>query len=126
VRQGLRLLLEGQPDFRVIGEAAEDLETVSLLKALQPNVLVLDLMTSDFNGLEVTRQVQRSAPATHMVILSSYSDEAHVLEALRCGALAYVLKGSSASCLFRAVREANAGRRYLRPPLSEWILDAYL
>jgi DNA-binding NarL/FixJ family response regulator len=81
------LLLEGQPDFQVIGEAAGGLETVSLVKALQPHVLVVDLMMSDLNGLEVTRQVQRSAPATHMVILSIYSDEPHVLEALRCGAL---------------------------------------
>jgi DNA-binding NarL/FixJ family response regulator len=68
VRQGLRLLLEGQPDFRVIGEAAGGIETVSLVKTLQPHVLVVDLMMSDLNGLEVTRQVQRSAPATHVVI----------------------------------------------------------
>jgi DNA-binding NarL/FixJ family response regulator len=126
VRQGLRLLLEGQPDFLVVGEAAGGRETVSQVDALQPDVLVVDLMMPDLNGLEVTRQVQRSAPATRVVILSIYADEAHVLEALRCGALAYVPKGSSASCLFRAIREANAGRRYLSPPRSERTIDAYL
>jgi DNA-binding NarL/FixJ family response regulator len=126
VRQGLRLLLEEQEDFRVVAEAAGGLETIKLVRALCPNVLVVDLMMLDLNGLEVTRQVRCYAAATHVVILSMYSDEAHVPEALRSGVSAYVLKGSSAACLFQAVREANAGRRYLSPPLSDRAFEAYL
>lgn len=126
VRQGLRLLLEEQADFRVVAEAAGGLETIKLVRALRPNVLVVDLMMLDLNGLEVTRQVRCSAPETHVVILSMYSDEAHVLEALRIGVSAYVLKGSGTACLLQAVREANTGRRYLSPPLSDRAIEAYL
>jgi DNA-binding NarL/FixJ family response regulator len=125
-RQGLRLLLEGQEDFRVIAEATGGREAIQLVQALQPNVLVVDLVLSDLSSLEVTRQVRPYAPATHVVILSAYSDEAHVLDALRRGAFAYVLKGSSTTSLFQAVREANAGRQYLSPPLSDRPIEAYL
>jgi two-component system response regulator NreC len=123
-RQGLRLLLEGQGDFRVIAEAAGGLETIRLVRALQPNVLVVDLMMSDLSGLEVSRQVPREVPATRVVMLSMYSDEAYVHEALRSGVHAYVLRGSSIDCLFQAVREANAGRWYLSPPLTDGPLEA--
>jgi two-component system response regulator NreC len=125
-RQGLRLLLEGQEDFRVIAEATEGLEALQLVGALQPNVLVVDFMLSDLSGLEVTRQVRLQTPATHVVMLSLYSDEAHVLEALRSGVVAYVLTGSSTTDFFQAVREANAGRRYLSPPLTENPIDDHL
>jgi two-component system, NarL family, response regulator NreC len=76
--QGLRLLLEGQEDFRVIAEATTGLEAGQLVQVLQPNVLVVDFMMSDLSSLEVTRQVRRHSPATHVVILSVYSDDAHV------------------------------------------------
>jgi two-component system response regulator NreC len=124
--QGLRLLLEGQEDFRVIAEATTGLEAGQLVQVLQPNVLVVDFMMSDLSSLEVTRQVRRHSPATHVVILSVYSDDAHVLEALYSGVCAYVLRESSPASLFQAVREANAGRRYLSPPLPEHLIETYL
>lgn len=124
--QGLRLLLEGQEDFRVIAEASVGLEASQLVQVLQPNVLVVDLMMSDLSGLEVTRQIRRHSPATRVVVLSVYSDDAHVLEALHSGVFAYVLKESSPASLFQAVREANAGRRYLSPPLPEHRIQTYL
>jgi two-component system, NarL family, response regulator NreC len=126
VRQGLRLLLETQEDLHVVAEAAEGLETVKIVEALHPSVLVGDLMMPDMNGLEVARRVRQQTPATQVVILSMYSDEAYVLEALRSGAAAYVLKGSSATCLLQGVREAYAGRRYLSPPLSQRAIEAYM
>nr|NIO71757.1 response regulator [Anaerolineae bacterium] len=93
---------------------------------LQPDVLVLDLMMPGLNGLEVTRQVSQRSPRTHVVILSMHPNEAYVLEALRAGAAAYVLKESTSAELVRAVREAVAGRRYLSPPLSERAIEAYM
>jgi DNA-binding NarL/FixJ family response regulator len=119
VRQGLRALLEAEPDFQIVGEAADGREAAQLVKRLQPEVLVLDLMMPGLSGLEVTRQVRQRSPQTRVVILSMYADEAYVLEALRNGAAGYVLKKSTADELVRAVREVTTGRRYLSPPLSE-------
>jgi DNA-binding NarL/FixJ family response regulator len=126
VRQGLRSLLEAEPDLSVVGETGDGLEAAQLVERLQPDVLVLDLMMPGLNGLEVTRQVSQRSPQTHVVILSMHANEAHVLEALRAGAAAYVLKESTSGELVRAVREAFAGRRYLSPPLSERAIEAYM
>lgn len=126
VRLGLRHLLEADPEFQLVGEAADGLVVMSLVERLQPNVLILDLMMPGLSGLEITRQVARRAPQTRIVVLSMHANEAYVVEALRNGALAYVLKGSDASELVRAVREAAAGRRYLSPPLSAQTIDAYI
>lgn len=126
VRQGLRSLLEAEPDFSVVGETGDGLEAAQLVERLQPDVLVLDLMMPGLNGLEVTRQVSQRSRQTHVVILSMHANEAHVLEALRAGAAAYVLKESTSAELVRAVREAVAGRRYLSPPLSERAIEAYM
>jgi DNA-binding NarL/FixJ family response regulator len=126
VRQGLRALLEAEPDFRVVGEAGDGLEAARLVEALQPNVLVLDLVMSGLGGLEVTRLATKRSPHTHVVILSMHADEAYVLEALKNGAAAYVLKGSRAADLVQAVREVAAGRRYLSPPLSERAIERYV
>jgi two-component system response regulator NreC len=126
VRHGLRSLLEAEPDFSVVGETGDGLEAAQLVERLQPDVLVLDMMMPGLNGLEVTRQVGQRSRRTHVVILSMHANEAHVLEALRAGAAAYVLKESTYAELVRAVREAVAGRRYLSPPLSERAIEAYL
>jgi DNA-binding NarL/FixJ family response regulator len=126
VRQGLRSLLEAEPGFSVVGETGDGVEAAQLVERLQPGVLVLDLMMPGLNGLEVTRQVSQRSPQTRVVILSMHANEAHVLEALRAGAVAYVLKESTSAELVRAVREAVAGRRYLSPPLSERAIEAYM
>jgi two-component system response regulator NreC len=125
VRQGLRALLETEPDFRLIGEAGDGLEAAELIERLQPDVLVLDLMMSGLSGLEVTRLARKCSPRTHVLILSMHADEAYVLEALKNGAAGYVLKDSSAADLVQAVREVTAGRRYLSPPLSERAIEQY-
>jgi len=126
VRQGLRSLLEAEPDFSVVGETGDGLEAAQQVERLQPDALVLDLMMPGLNGLEVTRQVSRRSPRTCVVILSMYANEAYVLEALRAGAAAYVLKESTSAELVRAIREAIAGRRYLSPPLSERAIESYM
>jgi two-component system, NarL family, response regulator NreC len=126
VRQGLRLLLEVQCDFHVVAEAADGFEAITLVKARHPDVLIVDLMMPGLSGLEVTRQVGQQASDTRVIILSMYSDESYILEALTNRAAGYVLKGSHTDCLLRAVHEVAAGRRYLSPPLSEHAIEAYL
>ena len=126
VRQGLRALLEAETDFHVLGEASDGLEAVQQVERLQPDVLLVDVMMPGLSGLEAARQVRERFPKTQVVVLSMHSNEAYVLEALRNGAMGYVLKDSDAAELVNAVREAYAGRRYLSPPLSDVIIDAYV
>ena len=113
VRQGLRMLLEVEPDFTVVAETGDGLQVVSLVESLRPDVLVLDLMMPGLGGLEVTRRVRRQSPDTRIVVLSMYSDVAYVSEALEGGASAFVLKKSTAAELVGAIRDALAGKRYL-------------
>lgn len=126
VREGLRVLLEAEPGFDVVGEAADGLEAIQLTERLQPAVLIVDLMMPNLNGLEVVRHVSQHAPAVRVIILSMHASEAYVLEALRNGVSAYVLKDSRANDLVHAVHEVGAGRRYLSPPLSERAIESYI
>ncbi len=125
VRKGLKALLSAEQDFNIVGEAGDGLETVKLVEQLQPDVLILDLMMAGINGLEVTRQLNKKNPRTGIVILSMHSNEAYVLEALRSGARAYILKESPPEELVRAIREVSSGRRYLSSPLTERAIEAY-
>jgi len=126
VRQALRTMLETHPDFNLVGETGDGLEVTPLVECLQPDVLLLDLMLPGLGGLEITRQVSQRAPQTHVVILSMHANEAYVVEALGAGAIGYVLKKSTSAELVRAIREAAVGQRYLSPPLSERLIDAYV
>ncbi len=126
VRRGLRAVLEGEPDFRVTGETGDGLEAVRLVEELRPQVLVLDLMMPGVGGLEVARQINLRFPTTKVVILSMHANEAYVLEALRNGASAYVLKDAGGGELLQAVRSVVAGSRYLSPPLSERAIEDYV
>lgn len=125
VRQGLRALLEAEERFRVVGEAGDGLEALHLVEKLKPDVVVLDLMMPNLNGLEATRRLSRQYQHTKIIILSMYDDEGFVLEALRNGASGYVLKDSTSDDLILAIREVAAGRHYLSPPLSDRAIAAY-
>ncbi len=125
VRQGLRALLENESDFDIVGESGSGQDGLALVARTQPDILIVDLMLPDLNGLEVTRRVAQQSPKTRVVVLSMRSVESYVLEALNLGAYAYVLKMSSAEDLVYAVRETLAGRHYLSPPLSERAIMSY-
>lgn len=126
VRQSFRLLLDSEADFQVVGEAATGLEAIALVERSRPDVLVVDLMMPELNGVEVARRVKKGLPNTVVVILSMHENEAYVLEALRAGVSAYVLKKSTAQELVYAIRQGLAGHVFLSPPLSEHAIQAYL
>lgn len=126
VRLGLRRMLEAEVDMRVVGEAKNGLEVLPAVKRLRPDVLVLDLVMPGLNGVEVIRQVMEAAPETRIVVLSMHANEAYVVDSLRHGAGAYVLKGSDGALLVEAIRSVLGGKRYLSPPLSEGLLREYL
>jgi two-component system response regulator NreC len=126
VRNGLRVLLEAESNFRVVGEAADGLEAVRLVERMKPDILVTDLKLSGMDGIEVTRQVFKRSPKTGIVILSMCENECDVLEALRAGAKAYVLKDSTSHRLVHAINEVAIGHHYLSPPFSEKAIEAYM
>lgn len=119
VRQGLRTLLESNPLFEVVGEAADGREALALIKRRKPDVLIADLMMPGVNGLQLTTNVSRLKMKTRVIVLSMYRDDAYVLEAFRNGAAGYVAKESSGAELFQAIEETLAGRNYLSPAISE-------
>jgi DNA-binding NarL/FixJ family response regulator len=126
VRQGLRTLLNTEPDFDVVGEVADGLEVTDQVERLKPDLLLLDVQMPGLDGLEVTRQVRQRVPATRILVLSMYANEAYVMRALLNGAAGYILKSATAEALAEAIRTVAAGRRYLYPPLSERAIDAYI
>ena len=119
VRQGLRHLLEASPDLKVVGEADNGLQAVQLAEKFKPNVLVVDMMMPELNGLEVLKQVKERSPATCCIVLSMQSADVYVAEALRAGALGYVLKETGPSELVNAVHLVIGGQQYLSPRISE-------
>ncbi len=119
VRQGLRHLLQGEPEFLVLGEAGDGVEAIQLVDRLKPNILIVDMMMPGLNGLEVLRQVKKISPSTRTIVLSMQSADAYVVEALKNGAAGYVLKETGPSELVKAVHEVNLGNQFLSAKLSE-------
>jgi DNA-binding NarL/FixJ family response regulator len=126
VRRGMHSLLESEPDFSIVGVAADGLEAVSLVERLKPDILLLDLMMPGLGGLEVLRIVRERVPRTRVVVLSMHRSVAFISQALQNGAIGYVLKGCPGEILLRAVSEAAAGRRFLCPAVNEIAIDAYI
>ena len=126
IRLGLRAVLSAEPDFLIAGEAADGIEAVALVERTRPAVLILDLLMPGLSGLEVLRQVRRRSPHTRTVVLSMHADDAYAVQALRNGALGYVVKDASTNELVQAVHAAMRGERHLSPPLSERDLEAYI
>jgi len=118
VRQGIRALLEKARDIQVIGEAADGVEAVEMARELNPDVLVMDIVMPRMNGTQALEQLQIYKLMTRVVILSMYSDETIVRQALRSGARGYLLKRSVTEELLLAVRSAYKNEVYLSPPVS--------
>jgi two-component system, NarL family, response regulator NreC len=117
VRSGLRLLLESEPDFQVVAEAGDVSTTERRLGAYHPRVLILDLNMPGEPSLPAIPRLRKGAPETQIVVLTMQSDPAFAREALRAGAIGYVLKEAADSELVQAVRMAAEGRTYLNPEL---------
>ncbi len=126
VRDGLRYLLEAQPDFKVVGDAADGRQTLQLVERLRPDVAIMDIAMPELNGIEATRRIRTDCPSTQVIILSIYSTEEHVSRALQAGALGYVLKESAGIEVVNAVRAVHSGHHYLSQKLSDRLIDDYL
>lgn len=126
VRQGVRALLDAEEDFEVIAEAEDGLGAYTAIEKYEPNVAILDTMMPGLNGIEVTRHVRERSLDTRIMILSMYSDEVFVLEALRNGADGYVLKNETTEVLVQAIRDVLEGKRFLSQPLSDRAINSYV
>ncbi len=124
VRKGVRSVLEAEKKYTVLAEVADGLAAVAAIERHKPDLLFLDLSLPRLHGIEVLRQVRAVSPSTRVLILSMHNDEPYVIEALRGGAMAYLLKGSDTSEILHAAREVLANRRFLSAPLSEWAISA--
>ena len=109
---------DGQSDIEVVGEACTGRQAVELTKKLRPAVVVMDIAMPLLNGLEATRQIRRAVPDTKVLILSAHGDDAYVNEVTALGAVAYLLKQTSADVLAKAVREVQKGNTFLSPVLA--------
>ena len=126
MRSGLRVLLEQQPDFAVVGEASDGREAVALVDSEKPDVLVMDIGMPNLNGIEAAAQITQAHPQIAIVMLSMHSDESYVLRALKAGAKGYLLKDSAETDLIRAVHSVAESKSFFSPAVSKVLLDDYV
>ena len=126
VRQGFRALLSEIADFEVVGEAANGRDALKLMRALAPDVVLIDISMPELNGLDATARALREHPQLKVIIVSMHVTEAYVLEALRAGAAGYLLKDAGADEMERAIRAVARGERYFAPSISHHIIDSFL
>jgi two-component system response regulator NreC len=126
MRRGLRLVLEQQEDFEVVGEASDGREAVSLAESIKPDVAVLDITMPNLNGIEAAHQISSRHPGVSTIVLSMHADESFVLRALKAGARAYVLKESAEGDLINAVRLVSEGKSFFSPVVSRMLVEDYV
>jgi two-component system, NarL family, response regulator NreC len=126
VRHGLRLVLERQPDFAVVGEANNGREAIDVVIRESPDVAIVDIAMPLLNGIEAAKRINEERPKTAVVILSMHSDEGYILKALRAGARGYLLKDSAETDLIQAIRAVCAGKAFFSPAVSKVLADDYL
>ena len=126
VREGLRLMLEMQPHFKIVGEADNGIDAVRKVRMLAPDLAVIDISMPLLNGVEVTREIVDAGLKTNVIILSMHSDAHFITRSLAAGARGYVLKESVSKNLLDAIEVIQAGRRYLDPKLTDIFLDDYI
>jgi DNA-binding NarL/FixJ family response regulator len=126
LRKGLRLLLERERDFEVVGEASNGREALDIVEQRRPDIAIMDIGMPILNGIETTKRICAAHPSTAVIILSVHSDEGYILRALKAGARGYLLKDSAESDLIQAVRAVGAGKAFFSPAVSKVLADDYL
>ena len=126
VRDGLRVLLERQPGFEIVGEAADGIAAVHLAEETRADVVIMDIAMPVLNGIEATRRIAAKLPKTAVLILSMHQDESYVLRSLKAGARGYLLKDSAKADLIAAIHAVHEGRSYLSPKVSRMMQDDHI
>lgn len=126
LREGIRLLLNSQPDIEVVGEAMDGRVAVDQARALKPDVILMDIAMPLLNGLEATKQIHRDNPNVHVLVLTMYESDEYVAQMLEAGASGYVLKKVAGSELANAIRAVYQGEAFLYPSITKRLIEDYL
>ena len=126
VRHGLKMVLEADPDIKLIGEATDGQETLERIQHEQPDVLIVDIRMPLMNGLEVTQRVKKSNPDMKVLVLTMHDDSEYILKAVEYGADGYVLKDTNKQEFIKAVHMVNNGQKYFSGDISSAIINSYL
>ena len=118
VREGFRKMLEMEDDIEIVGEAQDGRQAVALARKFHPGVVLMDIAMPLLNGLEATRQVLKTLPATKVLILSAHNDDAYVKNATESGAVGFLLKQTSSHDVCRAIRDVQSGKTFFSPTIS--------
>src|SRR5277367_1759161 len=125
VRQGLRLLIENDGDIEIVGEAKTGREAVQMTGDLRPEIIVMDIAMPLLNGLQATRQILKTFPATKVLILSAHSDPEYVEQVVKAGAMGYLVKEASGDILAQAIRELQLGKTFFIPSIAKRLKDEH-
>jgi DNA-binding NarL/FixJ family response regulator len=125
VREGLKYLLEAEPDIEVIGGASTGYEAVKQVEELNPDVVVMDIAMPGLNGIEAAQRICKMKPSPQVIMLSMYGTNEHIFQAFQVGASGFLLKESAGYEVVNAVRTAKAGKRYLSKKISEIVIEEY-
>lgn len=124
-RDGLTLLLSTTPDIEVIGEATTGDEAVTLAETLRPDVVLMDIKMPGLNGIEATRRILAAHPATRILVVTMFEDDASVFTAMRAGARGYVLKDAAKDDMLRAIRAVSRGEAIFSPGVAARLIDFF-
>jgi DNA-binding NarL/FixJ family response regulator len=124
-RDGLRMLLSALPDMEVVGEATGGAQAVELAAALRPDVIVMDIKMPGMSGIEATRHILAAAPATRILVVTMFEDDATVFTAMRAGARGYVLKDAEKDDMLRAIRGVGRGEGIFSPSIAARMVDFF-
>jgi len=125
-RQGLKALLSLEPDFQVVGEAADGFQAIQRAKELEPDLILLDISMPRVDGMAAIKEIKRVCPEAKILVLTVHKTEEHVLETLKSGASGYVLKDASHEEFLLAMKSVLQDKRYLSPDISARVVDGYL
>ncbi len=126
IREGLRALLAGDPEFEIVGEAEDGLAAVRVVEQLRPDLVIMDLSMPKMNGVGAIREIKRVTPDTKIVVLTVHKNEEYILASFQAGSNGYVLKYATHEELMSAIRTVLRGQPYLSPAVSAVVLEGYL
>jgi len=126
VRDGLRALLEANAEIQVVGDADNGRQVISLVKELQPDVVIMDISMPELNGIDATRQIQEFSPQVKVIVLSMLGTADHVFHALQAGVRGYLLKESAGREVMEAVQSVYAGEMYFSKPITHTMINDYV
>lgn len=122
VRLGLKAYFSTIPDIQIIGEVSNGKDALEFVTQRPPDVVLMDLIMPEMDGVEATRQVKKASPRTQVIVLTSYHEDEHIFPAIRAGALSYVLKNIDPDDLAHAIRRAHAGEAVLNPNVASRVV----